>query len=345
MYAKMKRMFLCFAVTVSAVFIFSGCVNWYELPVDSLEAPQQMIQKEIDTYNQRLKFRKKAYFVPLKTTRNVFWHSWFRTYVGKISYVDVFTQQLGAQLQSKFGVLKDLELIGLHSDVIDEATFGTEQGMLLDQKLPQAADLLITYKVTNVAVRESVWSQLARYTTAIVGWALALGGEGRSGAIVADSGEIVRLYYAAVSAKVDLVDTKSGRQIFTYNIHAESIPAPVCTGREIENCIQKLAEKACANYLCQFGPPIYTTESRGYGKMVQLNVGKDYGVVPGMKFRFITKNEQGHEYQIGTGYVRDWFAPAEDLGQDYTRVIVNGQGKPENFRVMKNMIAKPIPMQ
>ena len=345
MYAKMKRMFLCFAVTVSAVFIFSGCVNWYELPVDSLEEPQQLIQKEIDTYNQRLKFRKKAYFVPLKTTRNVFWHTWFRTYVGQVSYVDRFTQQLGAQLQNKFGALKDLELVGLHSNVLDEATFGTDQGMLLNQELPQPADLMITYKVTDVAVRESLWSQISRHVTAIVGWALALGGEGRAGAIVSDSGKIIRLYYASVSARVDLIDTKSGKQIFTYNVNAESTPSPVCSGNEIDNCIKELAEKAAANYLCQFGPPIYTTESRGYGKMVKLNVGKDYGVVPGMKFRFLKKDAQGHEFQIGTGYVRDWFAPADDLGQDYTRVIVNGQGKLENFRVMKNVLAKPIPMQ
>ena len=120
-------------------------------------------------------------------------------------------------------------------------------------------------------------------------------------------------------------------------------PNPYGSRREFSSeSIRKLAEKACARYLYQFGPPIYTTESRNFGQMVQLNIGADYGVVPGMRFRFIQKNQAGQEFQIGTGYVQN---VPDDIGPNYSRVVVNGQGKPENFRVMKNMLAKPVMMQ
>lgn len=341
----MKRLFLSLAAMVSAAFVFTGCaVNWYELPPDGVEAPAQAIEKEQQIYQQRLKFRKKAYFVGLKTTRNIFYHTWFRTvYAGQVSFVDRFTQELGAQLQNSFGAMRDLELVGLHSNVIDEATFGTDQGSLLHQKLPKPADLMITYKVTNVAVRESAATQTGRLVTGIVGAGLHMGGEHRAGAIVETSGSVVRLYYATVSAEVQMVNVKTGKAVFAYNITVDSLPAPICTGKEIGDCIRKISQKVCANYLYDFGPPVYTTESRSYGKMVQLNIGADYGVVPGMKFRFIAKNEQGHEFQIGTGYVQS--GVPDDIGPNYCRVVVDGQGKPEKFRVMKNMLAKPIYMR
>lgn len=338
----MKRLFLSFVVVISATFIFTGCsVNWYELPPDSVEAPAELITKEQQTYQNRLKFRKKAYIVGLKTTTNVFYHSWFRTvYAGQVSFVDRFTQELGAQLQNSMGAMRDLELVGLHSDVINDATFGTDQGSLLHQKLPKPADYMITYKVTNVAVRESAITRTGRFVSLLVALGLHMGGEHRAGAIVGASGSVVRLYYTTVSAQVQMVEVKTGKSIFAYDITVDSLPAPICTGKEVGDCIKKITQRVCSNYLFDFGPPIYTTESRNYGEMVQLNIGADYGVVPGMKFRFVIKNEQDQEFQVGTGYIQS--NVQDDVGPNYCRVVVDGQGKPEKFRVMKNMIAKPL---
>ena len=173
-------------------------------------------------------------------------------------------------------------------------------------------------------------------------WSVAIGGEHRAAYKTRTGGDIVRLYYATVSAQIQMVDTKSGKSIFSYNITADSFPSPLCAQDNIDDCIRKLAEKACARYLYQFGPPVYVTESRNFGEMVQLNIGADYGVVPGMSFRFIQKTPTGQEFQIGTGYVQN---VPDDIGPNYSRVVVHGQGKPETFRVMKNTLAKPMMMR
>ena len=333
-----------FFVAAAIAAVVSGCaINWYTLPPDMQEAPVENISKEINTYQQRLKFRRRAYFVGQKVTRTWFTHFWFRSYVTTASFETAFTQQLGSELQNRFSNMRDLELVGLHRDVIDEQSFGTDRGSLMNHKLPKQADYLILYKVTNVAVRESAATQLGRVTTGIVGAGLELGGQRKAAYRTSRSGDIVRLYYATVSAQVQMVETKTGKSIFSYNITADSFPSPLCAQDNIDDCIRKLAEKACARYLYQFGPPVYTTESRNFGQMVQLNIGADYGVVPGMQFRFINKNQAGQEFQIGTGYVQS--GVPDDIGPNYSRVVVRGQGKPENFRVMKNMLAKPIMMQ
>lgn len=340
-----KRFMKCLRVAGAAVVVsmVSGCaVNWYTLPPDAQEASPETIKKAQATYNARLKFRRKAYFVGQKTTRTYFTHTWFRSYVTKTSFESAFTQKLGSELQNKFGQLRDLELVGLHRDVIDEQSFGTDSGPILGRKLPKQADYLILYKVTNVAVRESAVTQLGRLTTGVVSAGLTMDGQHRAAYKTRRSGDMVRLYYATVTAHIQMVETKTGKSVFSYNVTADSIPSPLCAQDNIDDCIRKLAEKACAGYLYQFGPPIYVTESRNFGEMVQLNIGADYGVVPGMNFRFIQKNQLGQEFQIGTGYVRN---VADDIGPNYSRVIVRGQGKPENFRVMKNVLAKPMQMR
>lgn len=340
---KNLKVFFKTLPAVAAALLSTGCaVNWYALPIDSQEAPPETIRKEQAIYNARLKFRKKAYFVGQKSTVRFFTHFWFRSFVTTSTYETVFTQELGRELQNRFGNLRDLELVGLHRNVIDEQTFGTDTGPIMDRKLPKQADYLILYKVTNVAVRESATTQLARATTGVVSAGLAMDGQYRAARNTRNAGRIVRLFYATVSAHIQMVETKTGKSIFSYNISANSIPSPVCAQDNIDDCIRKLAQKACARYLYQFGPPIFTTESRNFGEMVQLNIGADYGVVPGMNFRFIQKNSLGQESQIGTGYVQD---VPDDIGPNYSRVVVRGQGKPENFRVMKNMLAKPMMMR
>ena len=336
-----KRVSKLIAVTL-AVFTTTGCVSWYKLHPDGLEAPEANIKEAKAIYEKRLNFRKKAYFVGQKTTRHYFTHTWFHRYVTTVSAESAFTQRLGVELQNKFGSLKDLELVGLHRDVIDEQSFGTDTGSMLNGTLPKQADYLILYKVTNVAVRESLATQTGRFVTGVVGTGLSMGGKHRAAYNTQRSGDMVRLYYATVSAQVQMVDTKNGKSIFSFNISADSIPSPFCAQDNIDDCIRKLADKACARYLYQFGPPIYVKESRGYGKMVELNVGADYGVVPGMNFRFIQKNAAGQEFEITTGYVGH---DPDDIGPNYCRVFVHGQGSPENFRVMKNVLAKPIMMR
>lgn len=331
-----------FAAVLAAVTTTGCSINWYSLHPDTLEAPAEMIQKEQATYQARLNFRRKAYFVGQKTTQRFFTHYWFRSFITTTSFETQFTQMLGNELQSRFGNLRDLELVGLHRDVIEDQSFGTDSGPVMDRRLPKQADYLILYKVTNVAVRESATTQLARTTTNIVGAGLDLDGQHRAAYKTRRGGDMVRLYYATVTAHVQMVETKTGKSVFSYNITADSIPSPLCAQDNIDDCIRKLAAKACARYLYQFGPPIYVTESRKNGTMVQLNIGADYGVVPGMQFRFIQKNQMGQEFEIGRGYVQN---EPDDIGPNYCRVVVVGQGKPEKFRVMKNILAKPIMMK
>ena len=132
----------------AAALALSGCaVNWYELQPDMQEAPVENIQKEQQTYQQRLKFRRRAYFVGQKVTRTWFTHTWFRSWVTTASFETAFTQQFGSELQNRFSNMRDLELVGLHRDIINEQSFGSDTGSLLNQKLPKQADYLILYKV------------------------------------------------------------------------------------------------------------------------------------------------------------------------------------------------------
>jgi len=331
--------FLCAAVSAAVV---SGCsVNWYELPPDTVEAPAELIQNEMAVFNQRMAFRKSAYFVAKKPTVN-YVNPWYGT-VTPVQMEDQFTRQFGQHLVTRMGQMKDLNIVGLYAgerikqDLINGAGSSFAEDEAAGGNPKKGADLLISYQVTGVSIQESAATVVARATTDIVGVSLS---DRRAGHIVATSGRAVRLFYATVTANVEMVDQKTGRMVFSYSVAANSVPSPVCSLNDISSCMDLLAREVMRRYLLQFGPPIYVTESRNFGEMVQLNIGADYGVVPGMQFRFLTKNKQGQEWQIGTGYIQS--GVPEDIGQNYTRVIVRGQGKPENFKVMKNILARPL---
>ena len=331
--------FLCAAVSVAAV---SGCaVNWYELPPDNMEAPAELIQNEMAIFKQRTAVRKSAYFVGKKPTVT-YVNPWYGT-VTPVQMEDQFTRQFGQHLVTRMGQMKDLKIVGLYAgerikqDLINGAGSSFAEDEAAGGNPKTGADLLISYQVTGVSVQESATTVVARATTDIVGVSLS---DRRAGHIVSASGRAVRLFYATVTANVEMVDQKTGRLVFSYNVAANSIPTPVCTINDISSCMDALAREVMRRYLLQFGPPIYVTESRNFGEMVQINIGADYGVVPGMQFRFLTKNKQGQEWQVGTGYIQS--GVPEDIGQNYTRIIVRGQGKPENFKVMKNILARPL---
>jgi len=314
---KLKAMTTSLLCAAGLILSLTGCAtNWADLTPDKQEAPASLVQNEQKLFEARKRVRKTA---RLEWKKPVYAYNshWYGN-LTEAQVSDTFTRQFGKDLTARLATLPEISLI-------DPKSGGND------------TDMVIYCQITRVVVHDSNKKATNRGITSVIGASFH---DRQSGHIVQATGNGIQLFVADVKADVEMLERKTGNNHFTCTVQTTSVPSPICTQADLNACMNTLAKLALQEYQFQFGPPIFVTESRHNGEMVRINIGSDHGVTPGMKFYFYTRNAQGGEQQIGTGHVRP--EVPEDLGKDYARLIVDGQGKTENFRVMKNILAKPV---